>query len=147
ERAAPQLGDQPEATTDDDPGLRGLEAHFAHPKPTDGGGDIDARSRRSYDSLVLVAIAVLLVLSPRAPSTAQEIRLDERAPLPMIVLTPQTTGAAATWPPAEDLYRTADVALRARTSLRIRSPEQVGLDVAQIAACELKERLACWTRA
>jgi hypothetical protein len=87
-----------------------------------------------------------LVAAAAEPASA-EIVLDERAPLDMLVTSPFGNDArAATWPP-EAVYRAADEALRARTSLRVRSAEQGGLDVGQISACELKERLACWTRA
>src|SRR5882724_8400685 len=86
-------------------------------------------------------VPALPILAPLL-FVAQELVLDERAPLAMLVIAP--SGSA--WPPAIDLYRAADEALRPRTSLRVRSAEQAGLDVAQIAACELKERLSCWAR-
>jgi hypothetical protein len=72
-----------------------------------------------------------------------DLSLDERAPLAMVVLTP--TGPAKSTS-SSDLYRIADEVLRSRTGLWIQSPEQSGVDIAQLAACELKERLSCWAR-
>ncbi|MCK6549621.1 hypothetical protein L6R52_27545 [Myxococcota bacterium] len=96
--------------------------------------------------LALVAVPGAAHAEPAETAARAEprvISLDERRSVLMVAVTP--SGAASTTSSAE-LLEAADRVLRAKTGLRVTSPEQAGLDVAQLVACELRVRLSCWAR-